>query len=153
MSKTKITGIEAVLRKFSKAADKIIRVSVAGLKEGGKFLQNKSQEIVPKQIGTLHSSAFTRNIGGEGTKADIVVGYTADYAVFVHEDLTKAHGQEFNVKYAEEIIAATGKHSGTAEGGMFLRGDNQQAKFLEQPARQYRKEIFDIASKTAKGKM
>lgn len=111
---------------------------------GGLFLQRKSQEIVPVQMGPLRASAFTRDMSITGLKPHVIVGYTQPYAVFVHEDLEKAHGQEFNIKYAEEIERAKGTKRGTAKGGMFNRGPNQQAKFLERPAKQYRAEIFKI---------
>lgn len=58
----------------------------------------------------------------------VVVGYTTEYAVWVHENLEAAHGQAFNVKHAAEIKAGL-EHS---------RGPLQQAKFLEQPARENR---------------
>jgi hypothetical protein len=98
----------------------------------------------------LKNSAFTRNEGGSGIDADIVVGYTEDYAVYVHEDLSKAHGREFNIKHADVIAAATGTMQGTAKGGMFNRGENQQAKFLEKPAREKRKDIIRIVAREAR---
>jgi hypothetical protein len=48
---------------------------------------------------------------------DVIVGYAASYALFVHENLDAAHGEEFNKKHGRG------------------RGPNQQAKFLETPFR------------------
>ena len=146
----KISGLPTVLRNLRKSGDRIARGVERGLIKGGIFLQKESQKIVPKQIGNLHGTAFTRNQGGSGVDADIIVGYTSEYAVFVHEDLTKAHGREFNVKHAEEIEAATGTFQGTAEGGMFPRGEEQQAKFLEKPAREKRSKIIRIVANEAR---
>ena len=155
-----VTGVEQVIAKMRTiGATKIGPDIGRGLTNAGKFLQRKSQEVVPKQIGDLHDTAFTRNIGGVGLKTDILVGYTAEYAAVVHEDLTKAHGKEFNIKHAEEIANAgkwssslktkrttfrptRGKQAGTAAGGMFPRGENQQAKYLEGPMRMFRREIL-----------
>ena len=149
-----------VLRNLRTAGDRISEAVARGLVKGGLLLQAKSKEIVPVQTGNLKASCFTRNVGGNGFDADVVVGYTSDYAVFVHEDLTKAHGKAFNVKHAEEIAAAghltkKGKWKvdtpmGTAKGGMFPRGENQQAKFLEKPARENRLEILRIVTNEAK---
>jgi hypothetical protein len=167
MKIVKVTGINTVIRNLTKSKAKIASGVGRGLKKGGKFLQKKSTEIVPVQIGNLKASCFCRNVGGRGFDTDIVVGYTAKYAVYVHEDLSKAHGKEFNIKHADEIARAgrwssslkTGKttfkpkkglQKGTAQGGMFPRGENQQAKFLEQPARQYRRKIIKMIQKEVK---
>lgn len=96
-----------------------------GLTKAALQLQRDSQAIVPVDIGNLKNSAFTRR-EGSGFKTVMTVGYTAAYAVFVHEILTNAHGAAYNAKHSAEIAAGL-EHS---------RGPNQQAKFLEQPARQ-----------------
>lgn len=114
-----------------------------GLMKGGLHLQRKSQEITPVDLGDLHGSSFVRNVGGSGFNTDIVVGYGSEacnYAVFVHEDLDKAHGKAFNIKYAKEIAAGT----------MDNRGENQQAKFLERPARTEKKRIIKIIQREAR---
>ncbi len=133
-----ITGLKLIIRKMTAAKAKTGDDVARGLKKAGLFLQGKSEDVVPVQLGTLKNSAFCRNVGGSGVKTDITVGYTAGYAAVVHEDLEKAHGKDFNVKHAVEIKAA----KGTAKSGMFKRGENQQAKFLESPAREFRKEIL-----------
>ena len=150
MNEIRLSGMAVVLRNLAKSGDRIARGIERGLVKGGKHLQATSQKIVPVQMGVLKASAFTRNVGGSGAKADIIVGYTADYAVYVHEDLTKTHGKEFNIKHADEIALATGTKIGTAKGGMFLRGENQQAKFLERPAREERRTILRIVANEAR---
>lgn len=139
----KITGLNTVIRNLTKSK-KVLGTGVArGLKKGGLHLQRKSQEIVPVDLGNLKGSSFCRNVGGKGFDTDIVVGYgseACDYAVFVHEDLDKAHGKLFNVKYAKEIAAGT----------MSNRGENQQAKFLESPARKGKRRIIRIIQKEAR---
>ena len=152
MQLARVSGLSAIIKALRNAGGTKIAPAVArGLKKGGLFLQAKSQEIVPVQMSTLKNSAFTRNVGGGGFDADIVVGYTADYSVFVHEDLTKAHGRDFNIEHTEEIAAAVKTKRGTAKGGMFLRGENQQAKFLERPARENRRQILNIVAAEGRG--
>ena len=146
---TRISGMSIILRNLRGAGDKIASAVERGLVKGGRHLQRKSQEIVPVQMGTLKASAGTRNIGGKGFDADVVVLYNTAYAVFVHEDMTKAHGKEFNIKHADEIAAAAGTPAGTAKGGMFLRGENQQAKFLESPVREERRTILKMIAAEA----
>jgi hypothetical protein len=70
----------------------------------------------------------------------VIVGYTAAYAVYVHENLEAAHGQMYNAKYADEIAMTRAMKAAKIPKGSFTewhdRGPNQQAKFLEQPARE-----------------
>jgi len=89
---------------------------------------------------------------------DVVVGYNASYALAVHEDMEKPHGEAYNEKYAKQISQvkelqkAARKHSKlgelrhTEELGKLKkkwrnRGPGQQAKFLEQPYREMRPEL------------
>jgi hypothetical protein len=151
MALTNVTGLEKVLKNLDRANVKIGEAVARGLVKGGLVLQAASMDIVPVQLGNLKASCFTRNVGGKGFDTDVVVGYTAGYAVYVHEDLTKTHGKEFNALHAEEIAAAAGTPRGTAKGGMFPRGENQQAKFLERPMREKRIEILKIVAAEARG--
>ncbi len=138
-----ISGIDEIIRNLKRIDAQIARGVARGLKRGGLLLQRESQKIVPVDKGSLKASAFTRNVGGSGFKTDIVVGYTAGYAVYVHEDLEKAHGTAFNEKYAEQIADPKNKQ-------FHSRGSNQQAKFLEQPARQLKPVILRIIYQEAK---
>ena len=140
----KVTGVKQIAFNMKKVNSKLSNNFSRGLKRGGLFLLKHSKKIVPVQVGTLRSSGFCRNVGGSGFRTDIVVGYTAEYAAYVHEDLEKAHGKAFNIKHASEIATAKGMKRGTAAGGMFKRGEDQQAKFLEKPAREKRPEILAI---------
>lgn len=145
-----ITGVKSIIQKMTAAKTKTGNDVARGLKKGGLFLQGKSEDIVPVQLGTLKNSSFCRNVGGSGVKTDITVGYTMIYAAVVHEDLEKTHGKDFNVLHAVEIKAAKGTRRGTAKRGMFKRGEDQQAKFLEAPAREFRKEILKRVYEEAK---
>lgn len=155
---THVQGVDKVVANLRIAGRKIADRISAGLYKAGLYLQRESQLIVPVQLGNLKASAYTRKLGS-GERTDVIVGYTASYAVFVHENPKAAHGKEFNVKHAQEIARAgsmtrskkTGKEKwkpasmmGTAQGGMFPRGENQQYKFLETPARTKRDIICAI---------
>ena len=157
-----ITGMKQVLANLLKAS-KGIKLNIRrGLRKGGEYLQGKSMDIVPVQLGNLKSNAFTRDV--TVIEPDIIVGYASvDYAVYVHEDMEKVHGSKFNVKYADEI-ARTGtwssdletqrttfkKGRGKGKSPYFPRGENQQAKFLEKPARDERGAIFAIIHRESK---
>ena len=117
----KITGMKNIINNIRKFEGATARKLEAGLKRAGLTLQRDSQKIVPVEFGVLKNSATTRNIGGTGFKADILVGYTAEYAVFVHEIITAQH--------------KAGK----------------QAKFLEHPARTNRRKYLEIVGESIYG--
>lgn len=135
-----IRNMIQVIDSLKRQRAKKLRALTVGLKMAGLYLQRKSQDIVPVDYGPLKASAFTRSEGGGTSKVKVQVGYTAAYAVYVHEDLDKAHGSKFNAKYAAELAEAARarkkRTGGTTGPFRHNRGENQQAKFLEQPFRQ-----------------
>ncbi len=155
-----IKGVNNFIKNL-KGSQKIIgRGAERGLKKAGLFLLRESQKIVPVQTTNLRGSAFIRSFGS-GTKTDVVIGYTAKYAAYVHEDLEKAHGTQFNIKYAD-LIATRGQRGKRRrkQGFMhrvesdpyFKRGEEQQAKFIERPARDNRDKLLNmIAAEIKKG--
>jgi hypothetical protein len=111
-----VGGIREALRKADvKLAWKIRR----GLIKGGMLLQRLSQQVVPIDTSNLKNSAGTKAIG-HGWSTDVIVYYTAHYAVYVHERTDLQH----------------------AEG--------KQAKFLEGPARKHRDQILKAIASEAK---
>lgn len=106
-------GVQSLLRKIDRLQKGYSRGVERGVYKAGLFLQRESQKIVPVLTGNLRLSAFTRK-EGKGTGTQVRVGYTANYAVFVHENLTARHKP------------------------------GKQAKFLETPAREKRDEIAAI---------
>jgi len=135
MAKKSVTlrGVNQVVRNLRRAGPAIQRNVNNGIRKAGRFLFREAQEIVPVDEGNLRGSGFVRPIG-KGSNFAVVVGYTADYAVFVHENLNAAHGAAYNVKHAAEI----------ATGAKDNRGEKQQAKFLEAPARQFKGKMIRI---------
>jgi len=67
------------------------------------YIQKESQKIVPVDTGALRNSAFTRK-EGKGSKTVGIVGYTMDYAIYVHEDLDAQHAPGKTAKYLERIL-------------------------------------------------
>ena len=113
----KITGVSNVIGRLIKTTQAYEKDVPRKLLKGGLFLQRKSQLIVPIDEDNLRPGAFTRNIGGGGFKADVIVGYVAEYAVYVHENMEARHKP------------------------------GKEAKFLEKPAKEKRKEILEIIAK------
>jgi hypothetical protein len=67
----------------------------------------------------------------------VIVGYTANYGVYVHENTEARHGADYNAWYGEEISQGLTKSGKLKKGwkGKTSRGPEQQSKFLERPAR------------------
>lgn len=96
----RVERIRAVKRALRKECKRRTDALARGIKRAGLFLQRQSQAIVPVDTGALRSSAFTRMM----PIADpiiVVVGYTQNYAIYVHEDLWARHAPGRYAKYLE----------------------------------------------------
>lgn len=144
-SLVKITGVSRVIKNMQKASKRYEKRLAFGLKIAGLFLQRESQKIVPVDKGNLNNTAFTRKIG-TGFHTDVIVGYTASYAVYVHEVQEAAHGAIFNIKHAKRLAKAK---TAKQKAKYARRGNKQQWKFLEAPARINRDKILRIIWRTA----
>lgn len=134
------------------------------LVRAGFYIQRESMKIVPVMTGALKASAYTR-FTGTGLQTVVEVGYSAAYALFVHEILDYAHGADFNAKYAEEIarlnydkkvqeevITITGIRKRTRtikvrHSYYFNRGENQRSQFLTVVMETHSEEIHAILTK------
>lgn len=99
---SKITGVKEVLGRLRRVMKRNEAGTERGLKRAGLMIQRESQLIVPIDTDVLRLSARTRNKGGRGFKADIVVSYRTDYAVYVHENQNAAHASGKSAKYLEK---------------------------------------------------
>ena len=120
-----ITGIPELMANLQIASISSGPALERGLKKGGLLVQAASQKEVPVDKGVLKNTAYTRAKFGQFIK-EVQVGYTASYAIYVHENMDAVHGEAYNQKYADQIARGLkGYHS---------RGANQKAKFLIDPA-------------------
>lgn len=143
-----IQNITAVKKALRAAVQQKVQRMTQGLTQAGLLLQRESMKIVPVDFGNLKATAFTRCEGAGTANVIVYVGYTAAYAVFVHENVDALHGAAFNQVYAQELsdMAAIKrrKSKGITTAQLWRtvlspfrhnRGPNQQAKFLESPFR------------------
>jgi hypothetical protein len=91
-----------------------------GAVKAGLLLQRESQRLVPVEYSVLKNSAYTRSIG-VGLNATVYVGYTASYALTVHE--------------AAGTLRGLGVPRPSGKGNYWDPSPQAQPKFLEQPAR------------------
>jgi len=126
-----------------------------GLVKGGKLIFDESKKFCPVGItGNLRASAReTKEGSGMTTDVEVSFGTKNDskvtYAVYVHERLEPdvTHGQSFNAKHAAEIAAA---HTPWQKKYFFNRRPQEQAKYLERPAREQKSNILNIIVKELK---
>ena len=112
----KVTGVEAILRNLTRTKQQQAKGMERGLVKAGLMLQRASQKVVPVDTANLKKSAFTRK-EKSGFSTVVLVGYTANYAIYVHEDLEASHKP------------------------------GKIAKYLERPAREHAKEIRAIIAR------
>jgi len=123
-----------------------------GLVKGGGLLYNESRRFCPVMTGTLKASARVEK-KGSGLTTDVIVSYGSkndekvQYAVYVHQDMEKAHGWRFNTKHADRIANA---HTPEQRKYYFNRKPEEQAKFLERPAREQKDAILNIIAEEVK---
>lgn len=116
----RIVGEREALTRLNKQISSIVGLTQAGLIRGGLYIQRESQKIVPVRTGNLRSSAFTvwkdmgkvvlnvfntRSTTGQRTSqvnavtkareimtaSTVLTGYSATYAIYVHEDSNATH--------------------------------------------------------------
>jgi hypothetical protein len=134
-SLVKINGVQAVLKALDKSDNRIAVATARGLKKAGLFLQRESQKLVPVDTGNLKNSAFTRATG-KGFDTEVIVGFTAEYAIYVHEAVgMKLKGQPRRKK--------------GSRGSFWDPQGRAQAKFLEEPARRLQKQLGKIVADEA----
>lgn len=148
LTKVKLFGLKNILKNMAKEQALLGIRFAAGLKAAGLLLQGASMKLAPVDSGNLKASAFTR-AKGVGFATTVTVGYTAGYALFVHELVEmKLKGKPRGKKKRKnrgKIIVSKG-----------LYWDPQgraQAKFLEEPSRTKLPEMLLMIKKFAKIKV
>lgn len=94
----KVFGTENVLKNLNKEIRAVQGRTEAGLKTAGLLVQRESQKKVPIDTGNLKASAYTQNKG-----AGVEVGFTADYAIYVHENEEAYHARG-EAKFLEKAL-------------------------------------------------
>lgn len=120
-----VTGWNEVSAGLKLKKAKLDELIPKALGAAGLFLQGQSQRLVPVDFGILKASAFTR-AAGKGSATVVNVGYTANYAMFVHEMPSGLDPARFGRE----------RQPGNPSRGHFWDPSGRgQSKFLEAPAR------------------
>ena len=118
--------VKAIIQRLRKPDRRAVNAITDGMQAAANKIYEISQFYVPMDTMDLAASGKVTQVYAELYENKTLnyvleVSYHAPYAVYVHEDPTKAHGAEFNIKYADEI----------AKGLTHPRRPQEQFKFLE----------------------
>jgi hypothetical protein len=122
ISASTVNGVREILVNLDIKQALLLKKFEEGLVKAGLYLQKVSQEKVPVEFGNLKASAYTRK-KNSGAKTEVYVGYTAEYALWVHE------------KVGMKLKGKPRRPSPPHIGRYWDPQGRAQAKFLEEPAR------------------
>lgn len=141
-----IRGLKQVMANIRRETELRKRRFLIGLTRGAAVIFRASQQLVPIDTGNLRASGYVRQTG-TAVHPVIAIGYTASYAIFVHENLQALHGEAFNRAYAKQLARAKKRRrAGVLPASSPYRHNRapaQQAKFLEHPFRTLRMPIIN----------
>lgn len=126
-SKAEWRGLEEAFARLNREIADVEGRTITGLMIGGLIIQRESQRRVPVEYGNLRASAYTRRALTDETAVE--VGYTASYALDVHENL-------------EQHLKGIPRPSGI---GVYW-GPAGQPKFLESAARDKADEVLAVVA-------
>ncbi len=131
---TEVTGLPNVMNRLRDRLGRFIMGAIDGNYEAGRLILREANELVPVDTGNLRSTGFVKKKG-----LIVTIGYSASYAMLVHEVVENAHGEDYNTKYATEIATgATYTHTPTGTLRTYhKRRPQEQAKFLEVAVRRH----------------
>lgn len=124
-----------VMKNLNAELNSLKSVTREGLLESGLLVQRRSQPRAPSEHGGagLVGTAYTRL--SPSNPNVVQIGYTAAYALYVHEDL-------------EQKLKGKPRPSGL---GVYW-GPRGEPKFLERPLNESRKDILTIVARRARNR-
>ena len=85
-----LTQSNSMQEGIKKSLEDLRRRIPPAMRAAGETLLEESNKLVPVLTGVLKKSGKV-TYKGRGLNTEFSIGYSADYAVYVHEDLTKHH--------------------------------------------------------------
>ena len=98
----KIVGADRVIRNLSRYASRMSSAMDAAVLQSAEIVKDESQASCPVATGALRDSAVTASESADDV-INAAVGYTASYALYVHErlDVTHVNGE---AKFLEKAL-------------------------------------------------
>jgi hypothetical protein len=88
-------GLEEVISNLNKAVDEIKGKTSRGLIKAAWVIIKEARKLAPKDTGFLRRSAFVRWKKGAVLTEGVSLGFSAFYAIYVHENLQAKHTTGF----------------------------------------------------------
>jgi hypothetical protein len=130
-----IVGVELVVKNIGNKGAAVKDALSKGLMLAGLELQKQSMLLAPVEFGNLKASAYTR----AENPFSVAVGYTASYALFVHEMVGM-------------VLQGQLRQPSPPHQGRYWDPQGQaQAKFLEVPFRAFQPQLLKIVAGKVKG--
>lgn len=140
MAAGKVEGLEEINRNLNRQIAGIKGDVLAGLLAAGLLVQRDAQLHVPVDTGNLKASAYTRKKpDAPANRPAVEVGFTAAYAVFVHENM-------------EQTLKGQPRTSGSGKGRYWDPQGRAGPKFLQNAVANNQRIILDTIAKHAKVK-
>ena len=129
----RVEGMEKVVKNLNKEIKGIKNRSIDGLLAAALIAQRESDKRVPVETGVLRASSFVRKTPEDDMSVEL--GYSANYALFVHENL------EMKLK-GQDRPSGLGKYW----------GPKGEAKFLENSLRDKKADMLKAIQRKARVK-
>lgn len=147
MIKMRLIGEKNLIRALHRKERRYAHAMQVAVLNGATFVLRESNEVVPVDKGRLRDSGYALR-SGSGLGSVGTVGYRKDYGIWVHEDLTKAHGEAYNIKHAADIAAGNTYDYEGERRTYRPRRPQERAKFLEFAIRTKRRALQGVVRNT-----
>lgn len=103
--------MQDILRAYDMLVNQLQDLSVHAAYQSASKVLARAQHYVPKDTYKLHDSGYcevtedARSAGRVNVQVGFAKGDNPDYAVIVHEDLTKTHAPPTQAKFLSQAIA------------------------------------------------
>lgn len=123
-----VKGVDKVIKNLRRRTRELGEGYQKGVRKAALLLLRESQQLVPIDFGLLRASGFA-TVVGEGFAARSSVGYSASYALYVHEAVG---------------MVLQGQPRPGGRGRYWDPQGQAQAKFLEEPSRRLAPRLRNI---------
>lgn len=108
-----VNGHKELKRGLGAALGRHVAGANRGLKRAGAYLLGETLPITPVEFGFLRGSGFVRALDkvggrGKGELVTVIIGFTAGYAIYVHENLEAYHRPPTQAKFLEKTARDKG---------------------------------------------
>lgn len=94
MAKLRIKGLKKIRDMFRRRPDQVQRLTALAINAEAESIITDAKELTPVDLGTLRSTGHVKPLKLSRNKITVSFGFggpSAEYALFVHEDLNAFH--------------------------------------------------------------